>query len=94
MFASGFLGIAVADTLYLRALNVMGASRTGIVSALYTPFVILLSAVFLDEMLSPWQWLGFALSIVWVYAHGILLGRRDAVRQSEFAGNVALAEAQ
>lgn len=58
---SGVLGIAVADTWYLKALNVMGASRTGIVSSLFSPFVILLSAVFLGERLVPWQWLGFVL---------------------------------
>jgi drug/metabolite transporter (DMT)-like permease len=68
VFASGFLGIAVADTLYLHALNIMGASRTGIVSALYTPFVILLSAAFLGEQLNYWQWGGFALVMA-----GILL---------------------
>jgi len=56
---SGLLGIAVADTWYLRALNMMGASRTGIVSSLFSPFVILLSAIFLGERLGPWQWLGF-----------------------------------
>lgn len=65
---SGFLGIAVADTLYLKALNTMGASRTGIASALYTPFVILLSGVFLAEVLGPWQWAGFVLVMA-----GILL---------------------
>jgi len=59
VFVSGLLGIAVADTWYLRALNMMGAGRTGIVSSLFSPFVILLSAVFLGERLGPWQWLGF-----------------------------------
>ena len=39
-----------------------------------------------------WQWVGFALSIVWVYAHGIILGRRDTVRGAEFAGTVVVAE--
>ena len=58
---SGVLGIAVADTWYLKALNIMGASRTGIVSSLFSPFVILLSAIFLGERLVPWQWLGFIL---------------------------------
>jgi len=61
VFFSGVLGIAVADTWYLKALNVMGASRTGIVSSLFSPFVILLSAIFLDERMVPWQWLGFVL---------------------------------
>lgn len=58
---SGVLGIAVADTWYLKALNIMGASRTGIVSAFFSPFVILLSAIFLGERLVPWQWLGLVL---------------------------------
>jgi drug/metabolite transporter (DMT)-like permease len=58
---SGVLGIAVADTWYLKALNIMGASRTGIVSSLFSPFVILLSAIFLGERLSSWQWLGLVL---------------------------------
>lgn len=39
-----------------------------------------------------WQWLGFALSIVWVYAHGIALGRRESVRGAGLAGNVAVLE--
>jgi drug/metabolite transporter (DMT)-like permease len=58
---SGLVGIAVADTWYLKALNVMGASRTGIVSSLFSPFVIVLSAIFLGERLVFWQWLGFVL---------------------------------
>ena len=58
---SGVLGIAVADTWYLKALNIMGASRTGIVSSLFSPFVILLSAIFLGERLVSWQWLGLLL---------------------------------
>ena len=78
VFVSGLIGIAVADTWYLKALNMMGASRTGIVSSLFSPFVILLSAVFLGERLVPWQWLGFLLVM-----SGVLLvtwrTRRSAV---------------
>lgn len=55
---SGVIGIAVADTWYLRALNLMGASRTGVVGMLFSPFVILLSMVFLGEALRPLQYLG------------------------------------
>jgi drug/metabolite transporter (DMT)-like permease len=58
---SGFLGIAVADTWYLRALSLMGASRTGIVAGLLSPFVILLSILFLGESLQGLQLAGFAL---------------------------------
>ena len=66
VFGSGVLGIAVADTWYLRALNIMGASRTGIVSSLFSPFVILLSAVFLGEKMVFWQWLGLVLVMLGV----------------------------
>lgn len=65
---SGFLGIAVADTWYLRALNLMGASRTGLVATLFSPFVIGLSTLFLGERLRPLQYLGFVLVL-----SGILL---------------------
>jgi len=68
VLVSGFLGIAVADTWYLRALHLMGASRTGIVASLLSPFVIVLSVIFLDESLLGWQILGFALVMA-----GILL---------------------
>lgn len=63
VLTSGLLGIALADTWYLRALNLMGASRTGIVASLFSPFVILLSTVFLGERMVSWQWIGFSLVI-------------------------------
>lgn len=58
---SGYIGIAVADTWFLRALNLMGASRTGIVASLFSPFVIILSIFFLGESLRVWQFCGFIL---------------------------------
>ena len=91
---SGYVGIAVADTWYLRALHLMGASRTGIVASLLSPFVILLSVLFLGESLRGWQIFGFALVMT-----GILLvtwrsKRRDVdaeqVRQGAFYGAGAM----
>lgn len=58
---SGVLGIALADTLYFRALNTLGAGRMGIVGNFYSPFVIVLSYVFLSERLNGLQLVGFAL---------------------------------
>ena len=58
---SGYLGIAVADTWYLRALHLVGAGRIGVISSLLSPFVILLSVLFLGERLGAWQLGGFAL---------------------------------
>lgn len=59
--ASGLIGIGIADTLYFRALNRVGAGRMGIVGNCYSPFVILLAFLFLDERLSAAQLAGFAL---------------------------------
>jgi drug/metabolite transporter (DMT)-like permease len=64
--ASGIIGIAVADTLYLRALNLLGASRMGVVGNLYSPFVIALSFIFLGERLTALQFGGFALVMLGV----------------------------
>ena len=58
---SGVLGIALADTLYFRALNTLGAGRMGIVGNFYSPFVIVLSFALLGERLNALQVLGFAL---------------------------------
>jgi len=61
LIASGYFGIAVADTWYLQALRNLGAGRTAIVASLYSPFVVILSILFLGESLALWQWLGFVM---------------------------------
>ena len=61
ILGSGALGMAAADTLYLRTLNLVGAGRAGIIGSLLSPFVIVMSAVYLAERLTSWQWAGFAL---------------------------------
>lgn len=61
VLASGVLGIAVADTLYFRALNELGAGRMGVIGNLYSPLVLLMGFVWLDERLGLQQWFGFAL---------------------------------
>jgi len=68
--ASGVLGIGVADTLYFRALNELGAGRMGIIGNFYSPLVIVLSFAFLGERLLPLQLAGFVLvsTGVWVAA--------------------------
>jgi drug/metabolite transporter (DMT)-like permease len=65
---SGFIGIAVGDTLYFRALNRVGASRVAVAQTLYSPFVIGLSMVWLGERLGLVQWVGVVLVLA-----GILL---------------------
>lgn len=73
---SGYLGIAVADTWYLRSLHLVGASRMGIISSLLSPFIILLSVLFLGETLNALQISGFALVMA-----GLLLVTWQANRE-------------
>lgn len=68
--ASGLIGIGIADTLYFRALNELGAGRMGVLGNFYSPFVIVLSFAFLGEHLSAGQLVGFVLvsAGVWIAA--------------------------
>jgi drug/metabolite transporter (DMT)-like permease len=77
LLVSGVIGVAVADTLYFQALNAMGAGRTGIVSSLYSPSVIILSFLFLGERLNLPQWLGFGLVLLGV----VLVSYRQQLRE-------------
>lgn len=61
VLASGVLGIALADTLYFRALNELGAGRMGVIGNLYSPLVLVMGFLWLDERLGARQWLGFGL---------------------------------
>jgi drug/metabolite transporter (DMT)-like permease len=63
LLLSGFLGIAVSDTLFLWTLKLLGASLTAIVDCVYLPFVVGLSYFFLGERLTWSQLLGLALII-------------------------------
>jgi drug/metabolite transporter (DMT)-like permease len=69
---SGFVGIMLADLFYLRALQLIGASLTGITGSLYSPFVVVLSLLFLGEYLQLWQYIGMVLVLFGV----ILVGYR------------------
>ena len=71
LFASGVIAIAVSDTLFLMALNRLGAGLMAIVDCLYAPFVVLFAFVLLGERLGPWQWIGMAFVIL-----GVLIAAR------------------
>jgi len=61
---SGFLGIAIADTLFFISLNKLGAGLVAVVDTMYTPFVLALSFVFLKEHLGPRQIAGAVLIMI------------------------------
>lgn len=68
---SGLIGIGLADTLYFRALNELGAGRMGILGNFYSPFVLVLSFIFLGDRLNFLQWCGFVL-----VSFGVLLASK------------------
>lgn len=61
--ASGAAGIGIADAVFLKSLNILGAGRAGIVDCVYSPFVILFSWVLLGETLDWSDGLGAALIV-------------------------------
>lgn len=81
--ASGAIGIAVADTLYFTALNQLGAARMGILGNFYSPFVILLSFLFLGERLGPLQMVGFVLVSSGVLVVGARSSSEPAQRRAQ-----------
>lgn len=58
MLFSGALGMGLSDTLFFASLNRLGAGLSAIVNCTYSPFVIILSIVFIGEKMSPLQLLG------------------------------------
>ncbi len=83
---SGLLGIAVADSLYLTALNRLGAARMGVLGNFYSPFVILLSSLLLGERLGPLQLVGFVLVSSGVLVVGMPSAQEPAERRAQRLG--------
>lgn len=64
---SGVVGIALADTLFFRSLNLIGVGLESIVDCLYSPFVILFSFLMLSEHLAASDYAGIGLIITAVF---------------------------
>jgi drug/metabolite transporter (DMT)-like permease len=67
LLASGAIGIALADTILFRALNLIGVGLISIVDCAYSPFVILFSWLLLDEKLMWFHYVGGLLVISGVF---------------------------
>ena len=70
LMLSGVLGIGIADTLFFKSLNLLGAARSAIVDCLYSPVIILLSMFWLKERLTIIQAIGVVLIVSAVLAIG------------------------
>lgn len=83
LVASGVIGLAVADTLFLDALHRLGAGMVAILDCAYAPLVVLFSVVLLDESLGLSFLIGAPLVVGGVVAASLDWGAvRAAARQS------------
>ena len=87
--ASGVIGIAVSDTLFHKALDMVGAGVVAIVDVLYTPFSIVLAWWLLGEVLTPRQWGGMALVISGIAVAATSEGRAEDVSPRQFWMGIA-----
>jgi len=63
LILSGILGIAIADVLFLKGLNLLGAGMQSIVSCMYSPSIIFLSFIWLGERMTTLQIIGAILIV-------------------------------
>jgi len=64
---SGLLGITVADYMFFRALRLLGPTRLAVVECTYSPAVIVMAALVLDEPVPPTLALGGLLVMTGMY---------------------------
>ena len=86
LLVSGIIGIGIADTLFLKSLNLLGASRNAIVSCSYSPIMILLSFLFLGERFTWIQTSGAVLIISAVIFTAQAKHHKDLSRRNLFIG--------
>jgi len=86
LLISGALGIGIADTLFFKSLNLLGAGLTAIVDCLYSPSIIFLAFIFLGESLSPLQIIGGILIISAILTAATKKGRGTLDRRSFLLG--------
>ncbi len=84
LFLSGVIGIGLADTFFFKSLNLLGAGLSAIVDCLYSPFVIILSVVFIGESMDSLQILGVFMIIFAVLTstnprHTSHIGRKQII---------------
>lgn len=81
LIVSGVLGIAIADTMVFGALRRLGAARLAVVETAYTPTIVGMSVVFLDEKVGPVFLVGGGLVLGGVLLAQRRRGARDAAQR-------------
>lgn len=86
LLMSGFLGLCLADWLFFRGLNLLGAGGIAIVECFYVPLIVVLSMLLLGERMNLQQG-GGALLVVTGVAVAEYVPKREAVaRRRQLAG--------
>jgi len=67
LLLSGVLGIALADTVFFYALDLVGVGIVAIVDCLYSPLIILFSFLILSEELALLDYVGTSLILIAVF---------------------------
>ena len=86
---SGIIGIGLADTIFFKSLNILGAGVSAIVDCLYSPSVILFAYFLIGERLGPLQLVGAGLVVVAVLFASLKIQNIDVTRK-EFQKGVLL----
>jgi len=86
LIASGVIGIGIADTLFLKSLNYLGAGMHSIVNCLYAPSIIGFSILWLAESMSAIQITGAVLIVSAVLAATTKKGQGNLSRHNLFWG--------
>ncbi len=86
LLLSGALGIGLADTLFFRSLNLLGAGLSAIVDCLYSPAMIGLSMLWLGERLTTPQAIGSALVLSAVMTAVSRKGRANIPKRDLWLG--------
>jgi len=90
LIVSGAIGIGVSDTLFFATLNRVGAGLQAIIDTSYSPFIIFLSFLFLDEHLTAPQLFGVALILSAVLSVGWMGGPKGSLPRRTIATGVML----
>lgn len=88
--ASGLLGIAMGDTLFFKSLNIIGAGLSAIIDCLYSPSIIIISMIWLNEHLSLMQVIGVILIITGIITTSGFRYHRSNKASREFIVGVIL----
>jgi drug/metabolite transporter (DMT)-like permease len=86
LILSGFLGVCLADWLFFRGLNLLGAGGIAIVECFYVPIMVVLSMLILGERITSWQGVGVLLVVAGVALAEYAPRTEPITRRRRFVG--------